>query len=122
MALSNFSVEYQYDNLLQVLVHAFDGNQLVLAFIDRAAIDDAWPDRELSKADRKLLVDRNLAAIGHLIDAKYQRGEVTNYFGPTGQRFPRIDIDSGELAGIRKRLSDTKVLDVAAVAGFKGAF
>jgi hypothetical protein len=49
MPLSNFSVEYQYDNLLQVLVPALDGNQLVLAFIDRAAIDDAWPDRALSK-------------------------------------------------------------------------
>ena len=122
VSLSNFSVEYDYDGFLEVLVRAFDDRKMVLTFIDRAAIDDAWPDRRLSKSDRKLLVDRNLPVIGELISAKYERGEITTYQGTAGQVFPRIDIATAELAAVRSRLSDTMVLDVAAASGFRGAF
>jgi hypothetical protein len=110
------------DGFIEVLVHAFDEKKMVLAFIDRAAIDDAWPDRRLSNSDRKLLVDRNLTVISELIAGKYERGEITTYQGTGGQVFPRIDIATVELAAVRNRLSDTMVLDVAAVSGFKGAF
>jgi hypothetical protein len=120
--LSNFSVEYHYDGFIEVLVHAFDGKKMALAFIDRAAIDDAWPDRRLSNSDRKRLVDRNLTVISELIAGKHERGEITTYQGTGGQVFPRIDIATGELAAVRNRLSDTMVLDVAAVSGFTGAF
>lgn len=109
MTLSNFGVEYHYDSPLQVLVHAFDGRNMVLAFIDRAAVDDAFPNRPLSKAARKWLVDRNLGVIGELIAAKYDRGEVTTYRGMAGQTFPRVDIETDDLAAVRERLSYTRV-------------
>jgi hypothetical protein len=60
--------------------------------------------------------------ISGLIAGKYERGEITTYQGTGGQVFPRIDIATGELGAVRNRLSDTMVLDVAAVSGFKGAF
>jgi hypothetical protein len=121
MTISNCAVEFHYESSDRVLVHAFDDGQMLLTFISREAIDDAWPDRRLTTQDRKTLVDRNIEVISELIAAKYQRGELTTYEGTAGQTFPQVTIVSADLAAVRHRLSDTAVLDMAAAAGYRRA-
>jgi hypothetical protein len=119
VALTNFSAEYHYDSSDRVLVHAFDGRQMVLAFVSREAVDDAWPQRRLTKEDRKLLVARNLDVVGKLIAAKYEAGEVSIYHGTGAQNFPQVIVASADLAAVKHELSDAAVLDMAANAGFR---
>ena len=93
MPLAEFSVVHEYSEPSnRVLVHCFDGSQLVLVFIPREAIDDYFERSDLTPKQRNLLIDRNLASLIPVITAKYERGEVGAYAGDGRQRFPTINL------------------------------
>jgi len=119
MPLTNFAVVYQHaEPLNRVLIHCFDGRQMVLVFISREAIDDYFRRSSLTPRDRNLLVDRNLENLIPVIAAKYDCGEVGEYAGFGTQRFPQIDLNLADLGAAPEKLTDT-VLDIAARAGFQ---
>jgi hypothetical protein len=103
------------------MICAFDGPQMVLALVSHEAIVDTWPQRQLNKENHKLLVMRNLDVIGKLVAKKYDAGNVGVYPGTGGQKFPKVIINSTDLAAAKSNLSDGAVLDMAASAGFQRA-
>lgn len=119
MPLTNFAVVHEHaEPMNRVLIHCFDGRQMVLVFISREAIDDYFQRASLTPRDRNLLVDRNLENLIPVITAKYDSGEVGEYVGSGTQRFPQIDLDLTDLETAPEKLADT-VLDIAARAGFQ---
>jgi hypothetical protein len=102
MALEHFAVVHERGGsplFSNPLVHAFDGCQLVLAFVDRAALRDHFRipgDVRLTIRDWNLVVERNLAAFKRVISAKYDRGQRSIYYGH-GQEFPRVDVTLEDL-------------------------
>ena len=102
-----------------MLIHCFDGRQMILVFISREAIDDYFRRSSLTPRDRNLLIDRNLENLIPVIAAKYDCGEVGEYIGSGSQRFPQIDLDLADLEAAPEKLTDT-VLDIAVRAGFQG--
>jgi hypothetical protein len=118
MPLTHFAVVHEHSEPLnRVLIHCFDDRQMILVFIARDAIDDYFRRSSLEPRDRNLLMDRNLEHLIPVIAAKYDRGEVGEYIGFNGQRFPQIDLSLADLEQAPEKLSDT-VLDIAANAGF----
>ena len=98
MPLANFAVVHEHSEPLnRVLVHCFDGRQMVLVFIPREAIDDYFWRSSLTPRDRNLLVDRNMENLIPVITAKYDCGEVGEYVGSGTQRFPQIDLNLADL-------------------------
>ena len=93
---------------------------MVLAFISREAIDDYFRRTALSPRDRNLLIDRNLENLIPVIVGKYDRGEVGEYVGTGGQRFPQVDLSLADLESAPDKLTDS-VLDIAARASFQRA-
>jgi hypothetical protein len=120
MPLTNFAVVREHvKSLNRVLIHCFDGRQMILVFISRQAIDDYFRRLSLTPRDRNLLIDRNLENLIPVITAKYDCGEVGEYIGSGSQLFPQIDLDLADLEAAPGKLTDT-VLDIAARAGFQG--
>src|SRR5271167_349983 len=98
MSLTNFAVVHQHlEPLNRVLIHCFDDRRMVLVFISREAIDDYFRRTALSPWDRNLLIDRNLESLIPVIVAKYDRGEIGEYIGSGGQRFPQVDLSVADL-------------------------
>jgi len=121
MPLTNFAVVHEHSEPLdRVLIHCFDDRRMVLVFISREAIDDYFVRTKLTRSQRNLLIDRNLENLIAVIVAKYERGEVGEYVGFGGQRFPQIDLSLADLEQAPEKLTDT-VLDMAARAGFQRA-
>jgi hypothetical protein len=119
MPLTNFAVLHEHSEPLnRVLVHCFDGRQMVLVFISREAIDDYFRRSSLTPRDRNLLIDRNLENLIPVIAAKYDCDEVGEYAGSGAQRFPQIDLNLADLEAAPEKLTAT-VLDIAARAGFQ---
>jgi hypothetical protein len=119
MPLTNFAVVHAHtEPLSRVLIHCFDGRQMVLVFISREAIDDYFRRTALSPRDRNLLVDRNLEYLIPVIVGKYDRGGVGEYVGTGGRRFPQVDLSLADLESVPDRLTDS-VLDMTARAGFQ---
>jgi hypothetical protein len=119
MPLTNFAVVHEHSEPLnRVLVHCFDGRRMVLVFIPREAIDDYFRRTALSPRDRNLFIDRNLENLIPVIVGKYDRGEVGEYIGIGGQRFPQVDLSLGDLENAPEKLTDS-VLDMAARVGFQ---
>src|SRR3954453_23468464 len=108
MALDEFSVVHEHNEPLnRVLVHCFDGRQLVLVLIPREAIDDYFERSDLTPKQRNLLIDRNLATLIPVITAKYERGEVGYYAGYGAQHFPRVDLSLADLRPAPEKMTDT---------------
>lgn len=119
MPLSNFAVVHEHTEPLdRVLIHCFDGRQMVLVFISREAVDDYFRRNSLSPRDRNLLIHRNLQNLIPVIVGKYERGEVGEYADVGPKRFPQIDLSLADLESAPDRLTD-RVLDIAARAGFQ---
>lgn len=98
------------------LIHCYDKEQLVLAVVAREALDDAFPDRRLTREQRNLLASRNLDALTRLIDRKYKSGAIET-FGRLGKAYPLVIVTSSDIRNSGEMLSD-RVLDLA--AGFAG--
>jgi len=119
MPLTRFAVVHEHaEPLNRVLVHCFDDRQMVLVFISREAIDDYFHRSSLTPRDRNLLIDRNLEALIPVIVGKYDRGEVGEYLGFGGQRFPQVELSLADLENAPDKLTDG-VLEIAARAGFQ---
>jgi hypothetical protein len=118
MPLTHFAVVHEhYEPLDRVLIHCFDGRQMVLVFIEREAIDDYFRSSALTPHDRNLLIDRNLRSLIPVITGKYNCGEVGTYPGFGGQQFPQVDLSLADLEQAPEKLTDS-VLEMAARAGF----
>ena len=100
MALSDFAVVYARDDYLDdPLVHCYDGKQLILAFIARAALEDYFHipgDRRMTLRERNLIIDRNLPAFERIISTKYDQGKRSVY-AAHGQSYPRIDVNLADM-------------------------
>ena len=91
--LTKFAVEDGPHNGDGLLLHGWDGNQQVTAFISRRVMDD-WVDprqpyggrRSLYREQYNALGKRNLAAIERIATSKYQRGPAFN------RQHPFVDI------------------------------
>jgi hypothetical protein len=119
MPLTNFAVVHEHSEPLdRVLIHCFDGRQMVLVFIEREAIDDYFRSSALTPHDRNLLIDRNLRSLIPVITGKYNCGEVGTYPGFGGQQFPQVDLSLADLEQAPEKLTDS-VLEMAARAGFQ---
>jgi hypothetical protein len=118
MTLADFSVQPTPDVGNSIVVKADDDDKRVVAFISRKAIDDSFPQHQLTEPERVGLVgsSNNLAVIGEIISGKYARGEAKPYprFGST---ILRVDIDYADLRDW-PRLSDDYLL-VARGAGYR---
>jgi hypothetical protein len=84
MALAEFSVVYESPDD-DIIIHCFDGRELVLARVTRQALDDhfGWPwslpdEKPPSRPERCMVVDRNLAALEPVIQGKYGSGQFKN--------------------------------------------
>jgi hypothetical protein len=118
MTLTNFKVNPTVEVDGALVVIADDGDTRVVAFIERVAIDDSFPQHHLTDDERVGLVGShgNLAVISRIISAKYARGETQPYhrFGST---LPLVEIGKGDLKAAPP-LSEDYLL-VARGAGYK---
>lgn len=102
--LKNFSVDDGPHNSDGLLLHGWDGDQQVTAFISRRVMDDWVEPRQpyrgrpsLYRAQYNALGKRNLAAVERIVASKYQRGPAFN------RQHPFVDIllsditESGEV-------------------------
>ena len=119
--MRNFQVLYEKPNALNdVLIHCWDGDQLVLAFVSREALDDYFRSRSsLTIQQRNLLVDRNLDIFKRIIEKKYKNGQHSTY-SRLGQDYKRIDIKLFDIERNGERLTD-QVLDIASKTRFIAA-
>ena len=108
MALTGFAVVHEHGGAAVdgVLVHCFDGKQLVLAFISRTALADYFRLPPLHEELRRgpslqqcnLLVESNLEAFKRIITAKVERGE-RGVYDQYGQSYPRVDVTLDDMQG-----------------------
>jgi hypothetical protein len=93
MNLKKFSVDDGPHNSDGLLLHGWDGDQHVTAFISRRVMDDWVEPRQpyrgrpsLYRAQYNALGKRNLSAIERIAASKYQRGPAFN------RQHPFVDI------------------------------
>ena len=79
MALSDFRLSADQSHNGHVTVLADDGKIRLIAHIAREAIDDRFRLTNAPQSQRVAIVERNLAAISRLIEARYAAGEVEPY-------------------------------------------
>ncbi|WP_454647460.1 hypothetical protein [Bradyrhizobium liaoningense] len=109
--VANFKVVHEHltSSIGDVLVHAMDGDKLILAFVGHAAIYDTLRlsgDVKLTPSQMNLLIERNLTEVfAPIISAKYERGAVGVYAGPANLKYPRVDVTYEDIAGSGKRIS-----------------
>jgi hypothetical protein len=106
--LVRFALDESSHNSDGLLLHCWDGAQLVTAFISRRVMDD-WADPRRSLKSRKSLFRlqhnalgrRNLPAIQRIVASKYERGLAFN------RQHPFVDVllsdisESGEVLDVR---------------------
>jgi len=116
--LADFQVAHQRSGKLDdVLVHCWDDQKLVPAFVSREGLDDYFHSRAgLTTQQRNLVVDRNLDVFKRIIENKYQSGECSIY-SRLGYNYPRIDIELADIEQDGEGLTD-HVLEVARMAHF----
>jgi hypothetical protein len=104
MQLTKLAIDDSPHNRDGLVLHGWDGAEMVTAFISRRVMDD-WVDPRQPCGRRKSLFrqqyndlgKRNLPAIERIVTSKYQRGEAFN------RQHPFVDVllsditDSGEV-------------------------
>ena len=117
MVLSNMEVVHAQPDSDFVVLHAWEGRQMVLAFIPTMHLEDLFRRTSLTGQQANLVTDRNIDVIARIVSAKYERGEHRPYsrFGST---LPRVDITLDDLEPHRREMTDS-VLDMH--AGFVAA-
>ncbi len=111
MALSNVEVIHAQPDSDFVVLHGWNGADMVLAFIPTVHLDDYFRRRHLNGKQANLLVDRNVDAFARIISSKFERGEHRPYsrFGST---LPRVDLTLEDLETSGETMTDT-VLDMS---------
>ena|SRR5580704_9637620 len=104
MRFTQFAIDDSPHNRDGLVLHGWDGAEMVTAFISRRVMDD-WVDprqryglrRSLFRQQYNALGNRNLPAIERIVTSKYQRGAAFN------RQHPFVDVllsditDSGEV-------------------------
>ena len=112
MALTNFNVVHAQPDSDFVVLHGWDGKQMVLAFIPTTHLEDHFRRRRLSGKEANLVVDRNLEAFARIVSAKYERGEYRPY-SRAGSTLPRVDLTLEDIETSGEELTSS-VLDLGA--------
>jgi hypothetical protein len=99
MVLSRYSVMHERDGAGDPLVHCYDGNQLVLAYISHKALKDKLlvpgaSDPTLSEWNS--VVELNIDALSQIIADKYERGEWSIHKTYT-QSYLRLHVTSEDI-------------------------
>jgi hypothetical protein len=104
MKLSQFAVVQERDGtsaiLDDALVHCFDDNQLVLAYVSQDALMDYFQvprDRRVTLAEWNLVLNRNLDAFKRIIQLKYANGAWEVHNTPVGHSFRKLIITLGDM-------------------------
>lgn len=113
MTLSNFAVVHERgsgggSNFDDPLIHCFDGDQLVLAFIGRQALADYFRvpgDQRRTLQQWNLVAESNRAAFEKIIAAKYERGERSTY-DAYGQSYPLVVVTLEDMQGSGETFTD----------------
>ena len=114
MQLTGLAVDNSPHNSDGLLLHGWDGDHQVTAFISRRVMDD-WVDPRQPYARRKSLFreqynalgKRNLAAIERIVTSKYNRGPAFN------RQHPFVDVllsditESGEVLDVAELVRET---------------
>ena len=109
MQLTQFSIDDSPHNRDGLVLHGWDGAEMVTAFISRRVMDD-WVDprqpyglrRSLFRQQYNALGKHNLSAIERIVTSKYQGGAAFN------RQHPFVDIlladitESGEMLDLRE--------------------
>src|SRR5713101_5642664 len=101
MSLSNFWLPSPQPDLESVKVIADENTIRTVARIDRAIIEDRFPDEDYHR-DRFAIVTRNLGLLAPIIQAKFDAGEYTDYrdsLGITSGNDKLIIIGGSDLVG-----------------------
>jgi hypothetical protein len=99
MPLTGFHVNHAHNDWGgRVLIHCFNGTRLIRVFITSEVIDAYFQYSDLTKNDRKWLIDQNLPFLVPVIISKYERGEVFAYIGTSQQ----IDLSLDDLKQAEK--------------------
>jgi hypothetical protein len=109
--LHDFQVIHAQPDPYCAVVQAWDGRDMVLAFISREALSDHFHRTGLRGPDLSLLVDRNIEAFGRIISDKYERGDHRPY-SRAGSTLRRVDITLDDIEASGEELTDS-VLDMA---------
>jgi hypothetical protein len=108
--LTSFAVVHEQPDSYCVIVHAFDGRELVLAFISRRTLEDYFHRDNVTGKSANLVVDRNLDAFARIISGKYERGQHRPY-ARAGSTLRRLDITLEDIEVSGETLTDG-VLDM----------
>ena len=105
MPLSDFRIPSAQTNLQFVEIIADEGRMRAVARIERAIIEDAFPNEDYHK-NRLQIIERNLGALAPIIQATYEAGQHTDYtdsLGITSGNDKLIVIGRNDLLGVRLR-------------------
>jgi hypothetical protein len=114
MQLTGLAVDNSPHNSDGLLLHGWDRDHQVTAFISRRVMDD-WVDprqpyarrKSLFREQYKALGQRNLAAIERIVTSKYNRGPAFN------RQHPFVDVllsditESGEVLDVTELVRET---------------
>ena len=124
--LTGLSVVHEGGEFDGTIIHGFDDRVLVLALVTRTALEDCfgWPwslpdQKRPSLKEHRLVVDRNLAAIEPIIQAKYRRGDY-RMLNRYGSSYKFIEITHADISRGKIELSD-RVIQTSRAAHFAGA-
>jgi hypothetical protein len=109
--LTKFAVDDGAHNSDGLLLHGWDGDQQVTAFISRRVMDD-WVDprqpyrgrKSLYREQYNALGKRNLAAIERIVTSKYQRGPAFN------RQYPFVDILLSDIVESEETLDTSELV------------
>jgi len=116
--LSDFTVVYASNSFdgRGSLIHCFDGRELVLAVVQRTALDDyfAWTGR--SARDANLVTDSNLASFEKIISTKYLVGDY-GYYEKYGRVYRLLTVNEQDMHRSGLEFTD-RILAVAEPSGW----
>ena len=112
VSLSDFQVVHERSgngsSFADPLIQCFDGNKMVLAFVNRTGMDDYFrvPGSERRTLKQwNLVVESNRDIFAKIIAGKYERGDRSTYQG-AGQTFPRVDVMLADMERCGEKLRD----------------
>jgi hypothetical protein len=95
-----FGLHDEIGELRGVSLQCFAGNHMLFAVIIHEAVEDRYGVRKITREDGNRLVDGDLDAIGSLIAAKFQAGEVLRLHQVGAKAYPLIVVTMQDVSRI----------------------